>query len=230
MAYTSLQGLFNLALSFTGVYGLYQCTSIILPPKLIQAGHKQFLTNISLFICIVQEISTFISCNYFKNQNEKVRFAAEEVLLPIALVLESVVTTVYWPLKLFFAHLIYQKNPNYANKKREEYLPLHIDMFLHLFPLIGMLINFFYYKKGKFVIKKNTIVLSVCYAFGFAYIFWLKLLIPADGKYPYPFLDIPEPYKTLVMLAVTNIGFGFLKLLQYLKKDAPIEEKDKKLQ
>lgn len=195
----------------------------------MQAGHKQFLTNISLFICIVQEITTFISCNYFNGKNEKVKFVAEEILLPIALVLETVVTSVYWPLKIFFTELIYQKNPNYTDKKRNEYLPLHIDMCLHLFPLIGMLINFFYFKKGKFVIKKNTIVLSVCYAFGLAYIYWLKMLIPADGKYPYPFLDISEPYKTLVMLAITNIGFGFLKLLQWFKKDAPIK-KNKKLQ
>jgi len=135
----------------------------------MQAGHKQFLTNISLFICIVQEITTFISCNYFNGKNEKVKFVAEEILLPIALVLETVVTSVYWPLKIFFTELIYQKNPNYTDKKRNEYLPLHIDMCLHLFPLIGMLINFFYFKKGKFVIKKehNCAICLLC--------FWLSL-------------------------------------------------------
>lgn len=230
MVLTYLQGIFNLSLSFSGIYGLYRCTSIILPPKLMQAGHKQFLTNISLFICIIQEITTFISCSWYKGKNEKAKFLAEEILLPISLVLESVVTSVYWPLRIFFTHLIFQKNPNYAHKSRNEYLPLHIDMCLHLFPFIGMLVNFYYFKKDKFVIKNNTVVLSVCYVFGLAYILWLKFLIPEGGKYPYPFLDIGEPYKTLIMLAVTNIGFAFLKVFQWLKKDTPVSKtvKDKK--
>lgn len=230
MGLACLQGLFNLSLSCSGIYGLYKCTSIILPPKLVQAGHKQFLTNISLFICIIQEITTFVSCSYYKDKNQKIKFLAEEILLPISLVLESVVTSVYWPLKIFFTHLIYQKNPNYAQKNRNEYLPLHIDMCLHLFPFIGMLVNFFYFKKDKFVIKNNTIVLSICYVFGWTYILWLKFLIPEGAKYPYPFLDIEEPYKTLIMLTVTNVGFAFLKIFQWLKKDTSVSKsnKDKK--
>ncbi|OBA26075.1 hypothetical protein HANVADRAFT_49497 [Hanseniaspora valbyensis NRRL Y-1626] len=217
------QLILNTALTFTGTYGLYVCSKIILPPKLMVAGHKQFLTNISLVVAIIQQLSTITAI--FSNGNKQIVFISEELLLPIALVLETVVTSVYWPLKIFFVHLIFQKNPNYASKSRSEYLPLRVDLCLHLLPFLGMAANFFIFKKKKFLIDDSKIVLSLCASLGLLYIFWLKFLIPEGGKYPYPFLDIPEPWKTIVMLFVTNIAFGYFKLLQWLKSDSKEEKK-----
>ncbi|XBW36695.1 hypothetical protein QEN19_002270 [Hanseniaspora menglaensis] len=211
------QLLLNCALTFTGTYGLYVCTSIILPPKLQAAGHKQFLTNISLAISIIQQVSTIASI--LVGNSKALEFFSGDILLPIALVLETVVTSVYWPLRIFFVEMIFQKNPNYASIERSKYLPLHVDICLHLLPFIGMSLNFFKYKKGRFALNNTKFVLPVCSALGLAYIFWLKYLIPKGGKYPYPFLDAAEPWKTIIMLTITNVAFGYFKLIQYLKPE-----------
>lgn len=221
------QLILNTGLTFTGIYGLYVCTSILLPPKLATAGHKQFLTNISLFVAIIQEVSTV--AGILTKRNKTITLISEEVLLPVALVLEAVVTSIYWPLRLFFVHLIFQKNPNYASKGRQEYLPLNVDLCLHLLPFLGMATNFFKFKQGKFKINDNKVILSICSLLGISYIFWLKYLIPADGKYPYPFLDIAEPWKTIAMLVVTNIAFGYFKLIQWLKSEPEDEAEKKKI-
>lgn len=222
------QLILNSALTFTGSYGLFVCTSILLPPKLVVAGHKQFLTNISLVISIIQHVSAVATI--LLAGNKQVAFFSEEVMLPVALVLESVVTSVYWPLRIFFVELIFQKNPNYAAKSRSHYLPLHVDICLHLLPFLGLCINFFKFKKGKFVINSTKIVLSVCTALGLSYILWLKYLIPVGGKYPYPFLDIPEPWKTAAMLVITNIAFGYFRALQFFKKEAEEQEINQKVE
>lgn len=92
----------NLLLLAVVGQGLYRCSQIQLPPSLASAGHRQFLTNISAAVTLVNSLSNVFD---FVVQSAVSRLWARHFTLPIALVLESVVASVYWPLRLFAMRL-----------------------------------------------------------------------------------------------------------------------------
>lgn len=127
------------------------------------------------------------------------------VTLPLALVLESVVATVYWPLRIFAIHLILQ------GVKAKSPIPLSVDVSIHLLPILYLLSD--YYISG--ASQRFKIPLAPAWAIvasiGLAYKFYLGFLIdPSQGqKYPYPFLDVSEPYKSVIFVIVTSFGWLF---------------------
>lgn len=127
------------------------------------------------------------------------------VTLPLALVLESVVATVYWPLRIFAIHLILQ------GAKRKSPIPLEVDVSIHLLPIIYLLAD--YYVSGSSQRFKIPLLPAwiIVAAIGLAYKFYLGFLIdPSMGqKYPYPFLDVAEPYKSVIFVVVTSFGWLF---------------------
>ncbi|GAV55582.1 hypothetical protein ZYGR_0AV02140 [Zygosaccharomyces rouxii] len=129
----------------------------------------------------------------------------KHVTLPLALVLESVVATVYWPLRLFAIGLILQ-----GAKKRSP-IPLHIDISIHLLPILYMLSD--YYLSGAYERFKIGLLPSwgIIAAIGLAYKSYLNALIDTstNQKYPYPFLDVSEPYKSIIFVVITSFGWLF---------------------
>ena len=200
----------NALLLVTGTYGLYKCTMVHLPPTLNSAGHKQFLTNISLAISLVYNLLTLLTRGHSR--------VVEEYVFPVSLILETVVALVYWPLKIFFVHLIYQQSAN-PLKKRGTVLPLHVDMCLHLFPSVGLLFQYLFLRRSSFSLSKRKVFL-VCILLGTVYKWYLQILVKPElgAKYPYPFLDISEPWKSIVMYTVTLIAWGCYVGLQNLKR------------
>lgn len=132
-------------------------------------------------------------------------FINKHVTLPLALVLESIVATVYWPLRLFAIGLILQ-----GAKKRSP-IPLHIDISIHLLPILYMLSD--YYLSGARERFKIGSLPSwgIIAAIGLAYKSYLNVLIDTstNQKYPYPFLDVSEPYKSVIFVVITSFGWLF---------------------
>lgn len=192
-------------------YGLYSCTSIKLPPSLEKAGHKQFLTNISAAVTVLNNVSNL--ANYALRRggapSGAVEFWARHVTLPIALAVESVVASVYWPLRLFAIHLIMVDAPRGDRSP----IPLQVDLAIHLAPIVLLLSDHYLSGAGaKFRISKRY-AWAIVMVLGFGYKSLLGRLIDPDAgqAFPYPFLNVAEPLRSIIFAIVTSIS-----LLYYL--------------
>ena len=208
--------LINLISLGVGCWGLSQATKLVLPPTLSPAGHKQFLTNISVVATLISNVWNIL--NYFiqrSSLNMNVlngsNFISRHLVLPIGLVLETVVPLVYWPLRLFAMKLIIQgvsdgKSP----------VPIPVDLAIHFFPCVFLLSDHYLSGSGSKFKISNLKAWTIVTGLGLAYYKYLALLIdPLKGqKYPYPFLDVEEPYKSIIFVCVTTVAWSFYVLYQ----------------
>lgn len=212
-------------------WGLYWATQLVLPASLKQAGHKQFLTNISVIATQINNVTNIINWFIQRSSTNNVLltqsdFIARHITLPIALVLETVVPIVYWPLRLFAMNLIMQAIPEDAPSP----IPISVDLAIHLFPNIFLVSDHYLSGSGLKFKLSNTKAWVIVTALGMAYYKWLSLLIdPKKGQtYPYPFLDVEEPLKSIIFVVVTSFSWGFYTMYQnfppFYKKDAKLKE------
>lgn len=208
----------------TASWGLYKATRIILPANLSNAGHKQFLTNISVVATIVSNIAsihnyfiqrtTHDDCSHANPCRRKVRanFISRQIILPVALVLETIVPVVYWPLRLFFINLILQGVKDSSRSP----IPIPVDLAIHFFPFVALFSDHYLSgSDGKFILP-NKIAWVIVTVLGFTYNRWLDFLIDTSSgaSNPYPFLDIREPIRSVIFVFVTTLGWGFYVLYQ----------------
>lgn len=181
-----------------GAYGLsYLCTKVTLPPHLEAAGQWQFLTNLSL----VFSICVYLLGAAAHMKRSPALFALKNNLHPIALVLESVVTVIYWPLRLLFLQFLV-KDPNH------KFIPLFVDLCLHFVPVLVLLVDFFVFMPRWTI--SPAISAATCMVLSALYYVWLKVLIDVNtgAEYPYNFLNVPSELQRVVIFgAVAFVGF-----------------------
>ncbi|CAD1811761.1 uncharacterized protein K4G60_g3380 [Candida parapsilosis] len=177
-----------------GFYGYHKITTIQLPPHLEDAGHWQFLTNLSLVYSLFVFIVGFIA-HITKSQT---LFLFKNNLHPIGLALETIVAGVYWPLRLFCLHLL-TKDPANFN------LPLTTDLCIHLMPVVSLLIDYLIFMP-RWTISNNTALGFVVLLTTF-YWFLLDNLIDVDngGSYPYEFLNVEKDGQRIFVFAVVAL-------------------------
>lgn len=182
----------------------YLFTKVKLPAHLAAAGQFQFLTNLSLLISLiifalgaVAHLTRSVPLYNFKN-----------TIHPIGMVLEAVVTTVYWPLRLFFlGHLI--KDP------KRELVPIPIDLCLHLLPAASLLIDYLVFMP-RWTLPAGG-ALSAVVALTSIYWAWLKFLIDFEngGEYPYEFLNGDDETKRAIIFTIVALtGFVFFLIIK----------------
>lgn len=197
--------LLNLLSATTTMYGLINCTSVVLPSNLSHAGHKQFLTNIAALITVVN--SLFNVLNQLLGDKGSISFLARELTLPVAMCLETIVCFIYWPLRLFFISLIIHGVQDSSRAP----LALHIDISIHLLPILYLATDYFFLKPTPFQISGKKVFLTLP-SLGLAYRVYLDKIIGPEGSYPYPFLDVAEPYKSIIFVVV-SLSAGWIYIL-----------------
>ncbi|SCU80063.1 LAMI_0B00672g1_1 [Lachancea mirantina] len=196
----------NLLCFCTSSWGLWQATKVQLPASLAQAGHKQFLTNLSVAATLCNNICYFIAFLPPKRiTSPRLRYVARQLTLPVALVLETVVAVIYWPLRLFFLPLIMHGVKDGSRMP----LSLKVDCALHLYPALYLAADYFFASLEPFQITKLAAWLIIT-ALGFGYKRYLEILIDTDAGdvYPYPFLDVAEPYRSGIFVIVTAAAWS----------------------
>ncbi|SCW04021.1 LAFE_0H04170g1_1 [Lachancea fermentati] len=198
----------------TSTWGLWRASNIILPECLASAGHKQFLTNISVGVTILNNLVNVLGALGLR----KARYVSRQVTLPIALVMETVVAIVYWPLRLFAVGLIMH------GVKDGSRMPIskEIDCCIHLLPVLYLLIDYFAFEPAPFKMGKGRAWLVVT-VLGLGYNRYLtKLIDPSRGQaYPYPFLDVAEPLKSVIFMGVTTLAWLFYCMYKKVHKAEP---------
>lgn len=216
--------IFNVASLIICSRGLYKCTRLILPAGLKDAGHKQFLTNISVVATLISNVFNIL--NWFvqrskcaKKSEDKsccygstLNYISRHFVLPVALVLESIVPLVYWPLRLFAQDLIMQDIP----KDAPHPLSVSTDISIHLFPFIFLFSDHYLSGSGSKFQMSNTKAWCLVATLGIAYFQYLAMLIdPAKGQtYPYPFLNVEEPFKSVIFVVVSTVAWVFYVIYQ----------------
>ena len=218
--------LFNIASLFICSRGLFKCTQLVLPPILSQAGHKQFLTNLSLVVTLISNslniINWFVQRSHPNNFQFVFNYVCRHFILPIALTLETIVPVIYWPLRLFAQTLIMQDVP------RDKPYPLSIstDLSIHLFPFLFLLSDHYLSGFGSKFEISNTKAWVIVSSLGLCYFKYLSFLIdPSKGQaYPYPFLDVEEPMKTIIFIVVSTVSWIFFILYQIFPPQNSIQK------
>ncbi|AMD19394.1 HBR493Wp [Eremothecium sinecaudum] len=182
-------------------WGLCKSINLELDPSLAKAGPKQFLTNIGAGITIINNVLAILN-NWSLLPTEGLEYFSREILFPLALQTETVIAGVYWPLRLFWIHLIMHNI-----KDGKSPIPLPVDLSIHLVPILTLLIEYYGVRKTPFQVSAY-VVWILTFIISILYNFWLKTIIDVENGqvYPYPFLSIPEPQVTFVFVGITTIG------------------------
>ncbi|CDO93631.1 unnamed protein product [Kluyveromyces dobzhanskii CBS 2104] len=189
----------------TTLRGVIECSKIILPSNLAGAGHKQFLTNIAAAFTVFH--SSLNVVNQLAGGNGSLQFWSREFTLPVAMCLETIVCVIYWPLRIFFIPLIMHG----VNDPNRSPLPLNVDISVHLLPIIYLSLDYFLLKKNPFQIASWK-VFTTLPLLGLAYRIYLDNIIGPHASYPYPFLDVAEPYKSVIFVTV-SLSAGWIYIL-----------------
>ncbi|CAK7910200.1 hypothetical protein CAAN1_21S02476 [[Candida] anglica] len=176
----------------------------VLPLHLIGAGEWQFLTNLSLVYSLIVFVIGLIS-HVTKSQ---FLYRLKNDLHPVGLALETVVALVYWPLRIWFLHLLVKDPSSFA-------LPLDADLAIHLMPVISLLVDYLAFMPA-WTLKKST-AFSMCAILTTAYWFWLHHIIDFEngGAYPYNFLNVSNIYLRIGIFSLVGLtGFSSYLLMR----------------
>ncbi|SCU87197.1 LADA_0E02586g1_1 [Lachancea dasiensis] len=218
----SKSALLNLISLCTGAWGLYRATRVKLPATLAEAGHRQFLTNIAVVATLITNVVNLVAWKRTREGgSDGWRLASRQLALPVALVLESVVAAVYWPLRLFWLPLI-MHNVKDGSKVP---LPVPVDCAIHLLPVVYLAVDYLVLERAPFQMSKTS-AWAIVTLLGFGYSRYLTVLVDRDAGavYPYPFLDVAEPWRSGIFVVVTNIAwvwFVFYKRVHGLVRTRP---------
>jgi hypothetical protein len=194
---------FALALATWGLVGIFQRD---LPEQLAQAGHWQFLTNLSLIVTITAIVSNYLVMLSDSNGLSKLNI----VLNASALVLETLVALIYWVLKLFFIKLIVPHNVPVEN-----FIPLPLDLTIHLFP-VTYLSNDYYLNRTDSFRLPLLFVIAIVSSLTTAYWYILEALIEPPAHYPYPFLNVETEERAKIFVVVAILGLVFYQVYEYV--------------
>lgn len=198
---SSVYLLFNLLGLSIFSTALYAEFTFPLPKELADAGHLQFLTNLSLIVTVVtvfSNIVTILAPGRLVN-------TVNVYLNASALILETLVALIYWTLKILFVNLIILETIDPKN-----YIPLHIDVAIHLLPISFLSFDYFFIKYQHFNIPSFKVLLIVV-TLTSSYWFLLEFLVVPPASYPYPFLNVPTEQRILIFAIVAIFGFGFYR-------------------
>lgn len=189
-----------------GGWGLWKNIQFDLPKHLVDAGPWQFLTNLSLAYSLVVFILGFLAHVLWSQR----LFRLKNSLHPIAMTMELIVATIYWPLRLFFLHLLVDDVSRFI-------FPLPVDLAVHLLPVVALTIDYLAFMPP-WTITTQAALLG-CAGSTLAYWFQLARLVDVSkgAAYPYQFMNVEkDSSRAGIFVIVGLVGFSFFLVARYL--------------
>lgn len=186
----------------TSTWGLWRATEVRLPASLAGAGHRQFLTILAVVATIITNVANL---GALAAGGARARRAARQVALPVALVVETVVAVVYWPLRLFALPLIMHDVKDGSRMP----LAVSVDCAVHLAPVVLLGADYALVEQRPFEMSLGRAWVVVT-ALGLGYRRYLETMVDRAGgaAYPYPFLAVAEPYQSGIFVVVTTAAWA----------------------
>lgn len=182
-----------------------QLEQIVLPGFLQQGGHYQFLTNIALSISFFYAIVNILY--YFTGLS--VLETSKRYISAVCFSLNSVVSLVYWGLKLTLTHLILAS--------KEERIAFSLDVQIHILPLLFVCVDYFCFMPDGWMVSymEAYSIIACCAAM---YWFWLEYLLDGAQSYPYPFLNVETPQRVVIFFIISIVAFVAFCTGKYLHR------------
>lgn len=213
----------SLAIGFYGMY--HNILHTELPAHLAKGGHWQFLTNLSLVYSMVVFAVGFVA----HLTKSPALFHLKNTIHPIGLALETIVAGIYWPLRLFFLHLLLKDVSKFK-------LPLSTDLCIHLMPVVSLLIDYLVFMPKWTIRNETALILVIFLTTGYWALLRRLVDIESGAQYPYAFLDVgSEEKRALVFAVVGAVAFSqfiFMKKVydwivkETIKVDQEIDKKN----
>ncbi len=196
--------------SSSALYAIYAVNKFeIITPSggVAVGGHFQFLTFLSLVITLS---AFFLSTLHSVFSGPNLLKSIKNLVFVAATVAEFIVTTVYWGIRFYDHNLMFRGGINP--------IPITLDLQLHAFPLLFLLLNnFLFIKSWGFISKKAGFVL-----FGgltIAYWYWIHYLQKFNGMLPYPFLsEVETKERVYIFIVISLIGYSSFLLFKTMFK------------
>lgn len=192
----------NVVTLAVGVWAVRYMLTLVLPELLEAGGHAQFLTNILLVVLMVVWLLGIVA---HVSQNQRV-FELKNHLHAIALTMESVVSGVYWPLRLFFLHQILERGVA---------PPVDLDLAIHLMPVV-LLVAEYWLLMPEWTLGDFE-ALGLCVGMLVLYWVWLERVLQLL-RYPYPFLNVPAQQRFVTYVMVCMYAYGNFLVQKYAYK------------
>ncbi|KAF9023872.1 hypothetical protein BDZ89DRAFT_1069534 [Hymenopellis radicata] len=183
-------------------------------------GHFQFLTIQALFVSIFAMavaalVDVFPSVSGLRT--------TKRALLMVAMPLESVVASVYWPLMMFLPYAILQaeaaenSEPTFSTEMiKLARIPLPIDLALHAVPAASLLLDFILSEK-KYSKSAESYAMPLVGACALLYSSWAEYCASINGHFPYPFLtDNPFGIRVVIYAGASGIAYWSFHLVNHL--------------
>lgn len=124
----------------------------------------------------------------------------------IVLVIETLITLLYWSLYYFASKLIHDEDATLANNGPPH---LFMDTAAHLIPFLAMLSDFMMTRSSKKQLYEHRVYhLTAITIFVFGYFIWILYLFTGNEQYfPYPFLrEMTPPVRIAFTIFNTVVG------------------------
>lgn len=189
-----------------GTLGLSYLGKVKLSPGLVDAGHWQFLTNLSLVFLMMIFVLGLIS--HITRDHTIYRW--KNTLHVFCFVVVAMVSLIYWPLRLFFLELLVKDVTKFST-------PVVMDLSVHLMPALSLGLDYFLFMPN-WTTPASTVFIG-CLCITFSYWAWLLYLIDFDngGTFPYMFLNVDSALvRSYIFVVVGLCAFGVFLVMRYL--------------
>lgn len=165
-------------------------------------GHLQFLTILALFASLIRQIFSFL----YLLTGIRTFNALQGWLSLLTTPIEVVVTSLYWPLKIYKNNLV--KDARFGIKIQ----PV-LDRKVHLYPAIYEFLSSTIFSTRRWV-RGNFMPLFIFSAVACGYWAWIETTFKYNGFYPYPLFNVLDTQsKALLIAAGTLIAFITYKMV-----------------
>ncbi|KAJ7582908.1 FAR-17a/AIG1-like protein [Mycena floridula] len=199
-------------------YGYIGLESLVLS-ELIETqygGHFQFLTIQGLAISFVVMVLAFLG----DVTAISALVTLKRALFMIALPVEVVVSTIYWPLMIFLPSLILRSVDSEPSSSSEApifaRIPLKLDLAMHASPALALLLDFILFEKSYSRREVGLGATCVTLAATSWYGFWVERCASINGSFPYPFLDTEFPLRLAIYFSAGLLALFSFRLLNNL--------------
>jgi len=190
-----------------------------------KGGHFQYLTNQGL---VLAALTMAISLLADLVQARSLR-RAKRALLLIALPLAVVISSIYWTLLTVAPFLILPPQTETTSGEPSSAIdldsaidpllfriPLSLDLTLHASPVIALLIDFFLLeeKYPPRAVRRTAPILAVLYGVGYGC--FVEYCASFNGRFPYPFLNVPIIGRLAIYAAAVVVAFSSMRTLNFL--------------
>jgi hypothetical protein len=183
-------------------------------------GHSQYLTIQALGVSALTMALSIVTDVIPSQTLEDIK----RIFLMVSLPLSVVVSTIYWTLLTFAAHLLMPEQWSTTTSEPSSSnagpilmrIPLPVDLALHAVPCIALAINFFAFERKYGLQAMAQLAPVVTAVVALWYMVWVERCATLNGFFPYPFLNTSFVNRAIIYVASTCLAFYSFKFLNWI--------------